>query len=86
VGQLVRAHNINPIGHTRLPRYARGKTGTVDRDHGVYVFPDTNAHFQGEKPQHVYSVRFTARELWGEQAAPRDAVYIDLWDDYLESA
>jgi nitrile hydratase beta subunit len=86
VGQTVRARNMHPTGHTRLPRYARGKAGTVDRDHGVYVFPDTNAHFLGEKPQHVYSVRFAARELWGEQAAPRNAVYIDLWDDYLEPA
>ena len=86
VGQRVRARNINPTGHTRLPRYARGKFGTVDRDHGVYVFPDTNAQFLGEKPQHCYSVRFTARELWGEQASPRDSVYIDLWDDYLEPA
>ena len=84
VGQTVRARNINPTGHTRLPRYARGKLGVVDRDHGVFVFPDTNAHFLGEQPQHVYSIRFTARELWGEQAAPRDAVYVDLWDDYLE--
>lgn len=86
VGQPVRARNIHPIGHTRLPRYARGKIGTIQRDHGVFVFPDTNAHFAGEKPQHVYSVRFEARELWGEQAAPRDAVYIDHWDDYLEPA
>jgi nitrile hydratase subunit beta len=86
VGQHVRARNINPTGHTRLPRYARGKLGTVDRDHGVYVFPDTNAHFLGEKPQHLYSVRFAARELWGEQTAPSDAVYVDLWDDYLEPA
>ncbi len=86
VGQRVRARNINPTGHTRLPRYARGKTGTIDRHHGVYVFPDTNAHFLGEKPQHVYSVRFTARELWGEQASPRDSVYLDMWDDYLEPA
>jgi nitrile hydratase len=86
IGQHVRARNMHPVGHTRLPRYARGKPGTIDRDHGVYVFPDTNAHFLGEKPQHVYSVRFAARELWGEQAAPRDAVYIDLWDDYLEPA
>lgn len=85
-GQRVRARNINPSGHTRLPRYARGKEGTVDRDHGVFIFPDTNAHFLGEKPQHVYSVRFAARELWGEQASPRDSVYIDMWDDYLEPA
>jgi nitrile hydratase subunit beta len=84
IGQQVRARNINPTGHTRLPRYARGKTGVIHRNHGVYVFPDTNAHFQGENPQQVYSVRFAARELWGADASPRDAVYIDLWDNYLE--
>ena len=84
--QRVRARNLNPVGHTRLPRYVRGKVGTVDRDHGIFVFPDTNAYFEGEKPQHVYSVRFAARELWGAQASPRDSIYIDLWDDYLEPA
>ena len=83
-GQRVRARNINPVGHTRLPRYARGKLGTIEQDHGVFVFPDTDAHFLGEKPQHVYSVRFLARELWGEQAKPKDTVYIAMWDDYLE--
>ena len=83
-GQRVRARNINPVGHTRLPRYARAKLGTIVRDHGVFVFPDTNAHARGEKPQHIYSVRFTARELWGEQASARDSVYLDMWDDYLE--
>ena len=86
VGQPVRARNIHPTGHTRLPRYARGKLGTVHLDHGVYVFPDTNADSLGEKPQHLYSVRFAARELWGEQASSRDAVYLDMWDDYLECA
>jgi nitrile hydratase beta subunit len=85
-GQRVRARNMHPVGHTRLPRYARGKLGTIERDHGVFVFPDTNSQFLGEKPQHVYSVRFAARELWGEQAAPRDSVYLDMWDDYLEPA
>jgi nitrile hydratase len=86
VGQRVRARNTHPIGHTRLPRYARGKVGVITRDHGVYIFPDTNAHFQGEKRQHVYSVRFTARELWGARTLPRDSVHIDMWDDYLERA
>jgi nitrile hydratase beta subunit len=86
VGQRVRGRNINPVTHTRLPRYARGKRGTVERDHGVFLFADSNAHFQGEKPQHLYSVRFAARELWGEQAPARDAVYVNLWDDHLESA
>ena len=86
VGDQVRARNVHPSGHTRLPRYARGKLGTIDRQRGAFVFPDTNAHFLGEKPQHVYSVRFAARELWGEQASPHDAVYVDMWDDYLEPA
>jgi nitrile hydratase len=86
IGQRVHTRNINPVGHTRLPRYARAKVGTVDRDHGVFVFPDSNAHFQGETPQHVYSVRFAARDLWGGQASARDSVYIDMWDDYLEPA
>lgn len=86
VGQLVRARNIHPTGHTRLPRYARGRVGQDDRDHGVHIFPDTNALGLGEKRQHVYAVKFPARELWGEQASPRDSVYLDMWDDYLEPA
>lgn len=86
VGQQVRARNMDPTGHTRLPRYARGKVGAITRDHGVYSFPDTNSQFQGEKRQHVYSVRFSARELWGDQASARDSVHLDLWDDYLEHA
>jgi nitrile hydratase len=84
IGQRVRARKINPTGHTRLPRYARGNVGVVDRLHGGHVFPDSNAHFRGENPQYLYSVRFAARELWGEAAAARDAVYLDLWEDYLD--
>jgi nitrile hydratase len=86
VGDRVRARKMNPAGHTRLPRYVRGREGTVHRHHGIFVFPDTNAHFQGEQPQHLYSVRFQARELWGEDVSPRHSVYLDLWDSYLERA
>ncbi len=86
VGQHVQARNMHPVGHTRLPRYVRAKLGTVERDHGVFVFPDTNAHSLGEKPQHVYSVRFTASELWGERSTPGDSAHLDLWEDYLEPA
>ncbi len=86
IGQAVRAKKINPTGHTRLPRYARGRVGIIDRVHGAHVFPDSNAHFRGESPQHLYSVRFSARELWGEAAAARDSVNIDLWEDHLEPA
>jgi nitrile hydratase beta subunit len=86
VGQRVRARNINPVGHTRLPRYARGKSGQIILDRGVYTFPDASALGGGEKRQHVYSVRFPARELWGDGASPRDFVHLDMWDDYLEHA
>jgi len=85
-GQKIRTLNLNPTTHTRLPRYARDKSGTIAGDHGVFVFPDTNATFLGEHPQHLYSVRFAARELWGQQASPSDSVYLDMWDAYLEPA
>jgi nitrile hydratase len=86
VGDRVRTRNINPDGHTRLPRYARGHSGIVVAFHGAQVFPDSNAHGQGEDPQPLYTVRFTARELWGEAANPRDSVSLDLWEPYLERA
>ena len=85
-GDIVCARNVHPAHHTRLPRYVRGKCGEVLIDRGVFVFPDSHAHQQGEQPQHLYSVRFTARELWGAAASPRDTVHLDLWDDYLERA
>jgi nitrile hydratase len=83
-GQRVRARNMHPSGHTRLPRYVRGKSGVVVLDRGVFLFPDTNAHLRGEKPQHLYSVRFAAREVWGDQASTSDFIHLDMWDDYLE--
>jgi nitrile hydratase len=86
VGDAVRTRVMNPTGHTRLPRYARGKIGTVERVHGVHVLPDTNAHDQGEHPQWVYSVRFAARELWGDAADPTLTVTIDAWECYLDPA
>jgi nitrile hydratase len=84
VGDLVKVRSIHPSGHTRSPRYVRGKTGVVRRVHGIYVFPDTNAHRAGEKRQHVYLVEFSARELWSRN--DRERLMIDLWEDYLEPA
>jgi nitrile hydratase len=86
LGQHVRARNVHPEGHTRLPRYTRGREGTVIRDNGVFALQDTDVNGQslGGRPQHVYTVRFAARELWGQQASPRDSVNVDLWEDYLE--
>jgi nitrile hydratase beta subunit len=85
-GDQVRALNIHPAGHTRLPRYARGRLGVIERWHGAHVFPDANAHGRGEDPRHLYTVRFAARELWGPDAAEHDSVSLDLWEPYLERA
>jgi nitrile hydratase len=86
VGDTVRVKNLHPRGHTRMPRYCRGRVGVIERDHGTFVFPDSNAAGLGENPQRCYSVRFTAQTLWGADASTKDRVYLDLWDDYLESA
>ncbi|MFJ8489711.1 nitrile hydratase subunit beta [Streptomyces sp. NPDC094038] len=84
-GERVRARATSVPGHTRLPRYARGRTGTVEAVQPAAVLPDTNAHFQGESPQHVYSVRFDSRELWGADAEPF-AVTVEMYESYLEAA
>jgi nitrile hydratase len=85
-GERVRARNLNPAGHTRLPRYVRGRTGVVVRLRGAQAFPDTDVYGRGGNPRTVYSVRFTARELWGDEASEQDSVYLDLWESYLEPA
>jgi nitrile hydratase len=86
VGEAVRARNLNPVGHTRLPRYVRGRTGRITHHHGAHVFPDANAHGLGEAPQPLYQVRFETSALWGPEAGGRGAVYLDLWEAYLERA
>ena len=84
VGDRVRARNMHPAGHTRLPRYVRGHAGTITHVHGVHVLPDANSTGRGEDPQWLYTVRFTARELWGEAADPTCSVSVDAWESYLE--
>jgi nitrile hydratase subunit beta len=85
-GDQVRARNINPTTHTRLPRYVRGHTGTVERINGSHVFPDTQAHGGGENPQWLYTVVFSARDLWGDDADPTVKVSVDAFEPYLEPA
>lgn len=83
-GERVRAINRHPAGHTRQPRYVRGCIGIIHEHHGAHVFPDRNAEGSREG-RHLYSVRFTAEALWGPSAGSRNAVYVDLWEDYLEA-
>jgi nitrile hydratase beta subunit len=85
VGDAVRAKNIHPRTHTRLPRYVRGHLGVVERVHGCFVFPDTVAIDQGEDPQWLYVVRFDGRELWGADADPTVSVSVDAFEPYLEA-
>lgn len=86
VGDAVVTRNLHPVGHTRLPAYARRHRGTVAILHGGWVLPDSNAHGQGERPEPVYAVRFCGTELWGESAEPGTWVHVDLFESYLEPA
>jgi nitrile hydratase len=86
IGDRVRAKNIHPPGHTRLPRYVRGHVGVVERIHGTHVFPDMAAAGKGEDPQWLYTVVFESRELWGEDADPTIKISVDAFEPYLEPA
>ena len=82
VGQQVKARQMHPRGHTRLPRYVRGKVGMVIARHGAHVFPDTHASGDGEQPQWLYTVEFDGKELWGPDSTA-DSVCVDCWESYL---
>lgn len=87
VGDRVRARDINPPHHTRIPRYVRGKAGVITADHGVFALPDNLAQAKFEEPpQRAYAVKFEATELWGDEANAGDTLFIDLYDGYLEQA
>jgi len=85
-GQMVVTRNHQPAGHTRLPAYARCRRGTIQRVHPAMVFPDDHAHDRGENPQHLYTVKFSGEELWGDAAEPGTFVHLDLFESYLNSA
>ena len=86
-GDVVTVTDVSPLGHTRRARYVRGKTGTVVAHHGSFIYPDTAGNGLGEDPEHVYTVKFAAEELWGAgYADPNSSVYFDVWDPYIEFA
>lgn len=84
-GQTVHTKNIHPATHTRLPRYARDKVGTITKIHGVHVYPDSSAQGLGEAPTWLYQVTFNATTLWGDTKNDRDTVSLDLWQPYLRA-
>jgi len=82
-GDRVRVRQLHRSTHTRLPAYIRGHCGTIERVHGCHIFPDTHAIGEGEQPQWLYSVRFVASELWGNDKPANNKVYVDCWEPYL---
>lgn len=87
VGDRVRVKDDSPLGHTRRARYIRGKTGVIDIAHGTFIYPDSAGNGLGDDPKHVYTVRFRAADLWGEQNAdPNSTVTFDVWEPYIEKA
>jgi len=84
VGDPVAARNLNPAGHTRLPRYIRGKRGVIERINGWYRLQDEEIEGLGPNPQTIYTVQFPAREVWGPRADPHLTVYLEMWEGYLE--
>src|SRR5207237_9546966 len=86
VGDPVRVRDIHPPGHTRVPRYVRGRRGVVVHVAPAFPFPDASAHRLPARAEHTYHVAFEARALWGDAAARNETVVVDLWDGYLEPA
>ena len=85
-GDTVRTRNLHVPGHTRLPRYARDKEGTIEAVRGCHVFPDAVVAGRGEDPQWLYTVVFDGKRIWGEQADPSLRVSIEAFEPYLEPA
>ena len=85
IGDRVVARNLHPRGHTRLPRCARGRMGSVMHLHGAHAFADSSAVGSGDAPRWLYTVRFSGRELWGEAADAAMSVSAEAWESYLEA-
>ena len=86
IGMAVRVRNLHPAGHTRCPRYVRGRRGVIVRLDGRSPLPDVAAHADRPCDDHAYGVRFAARELWGPTAGANEAIHVDLWEHWLEPA
>jgi nitrile hydratase beta subunit len=84
VGDIIKTRRMATTGHTRLPAYAWGKSGVIDAVRGSHVYPDSNGMGRGEAPQWLYTVRFTAQEIWGRNS--NDTILLDLFEPYLEPA
>jgi len=83
-GDKILTRNEHPEGHTRIPRYVRGRPGTIEAVHGCHVFPDASAMGKGDNPAWLYNVAFKGTDLWGENSDPNLIVRVDLWEPYLD--
>jgi nitrile hydratase len=82
-GDRVRTRSSMGLGHNRLPRYVRGRTGTIESVHGSFLVADRNS-VGDQTPETLYTVVFSARDLWGGEAAVGDTLSLDCWESYLE--
>lgn len=85
-GDRVLVRNMNPPGHTRCPKYVRHQVGEIAMSHGPQTYPDSSFAGLGNDPRPLYTVGFSAKELWGDNGNPKDVVYVDLWEPYLTPA
>ncbi|MEM7346238.1 MAG: nitrile hydratase subunit beta [Chloroflexota bacterium] len=86
VGDIVRAKNMHPVGHTRLPRYCRGKQGIVDFVYDYWRVDDTQPPDEEHAIEPLYRIKFEARELWGNEAEANQLLYIDMFESYLDAS
>lgn len=82
--QVAVSLDAGSTGHTRLPDYVAGRTGTVSMINGSWIFPDTHAHGEGEHPCWVYAVAFDSAHLWPDDGS-RHIVHVDLFEPYLSA-
>ena len=85
-GDRVVTRDIHPAGHTRMPRYVRGKMGRIVRCAPAFEFPDLAGHARPAHAEPTYLVEFAAAELWPNAGEARESVVIDLWESYLDAA
>ena len=86
-GEQVRVSTLTPIGHYRVPRYLRGKTGRVEK----VIEPagiDNEAEGYGRNAGaklHYYRIVFMMTEIWPRYVgSPRDELRIEIFETRLE--
>ena len=87
LGQTVRIADRTPEEHHRVPAYAKGKIGTIERICGTHGRPETFVRGDGEPRTRLYRVRILQATLWrGYRGAAHDCLDIEIFEHWLEAA